>query len=155
MNCKDFQTSIVFFVDGELDKQNSAQFENHLESCTKCKELFEQVSLSYNFIKEDRITESNPFFYSKVKALIDHEKQTSGFSLFAPKKFSFQIAAYIIIGIFAISAGYFIANDKTYLGQESLQEQYEVTDEELFADLHYLTLSTNDLYVVKTNEIGE
>jgi len=152
MKCKDFQNKIIFFIDGELDKESSIKFESHIKSCNECRQLFEKVNSSYSHINEDRIAEINPFFYSRIAAAIESEKQnTVNSKLLKNKKFAWQIASYLIIGIFAIVTGYFIANDKNYVEQD----QYEVTDEELFADSHHLTLSTDDLYVVSSQEIEE
>lgn len=155
MKCKDFKNSIVFYLDGELKKKDSAKFESHIENCIKCKELFEKVSSSYKFLSLDKITESNPFFHSRVQAAINNEKNLNDYGIFSSKKLALQIITYMVIGIFAISAGYLIASDKNYVEQKTMQEQYEVSDEELFADSHYLTLSTDDLYVIKTQEIEE
>ncbi len=152
MNCKDFQNNIVFFIDQELNKENATMFEDHLECCNQCKKLFEQVNLSYSLINDDRITESNPFFYSRVMTAVENKTQKT---LFVNKKQVVQWATFAIIGLFAIVTGYLIANDKNYVLKDTLQNQYELTDEELFVDSHYLTLSTDDLYVVNSEETEE
>jgi predicted anti-sigma-YlaC factor YlaD len=150
MKCKDFQNNILFFIDGDLDKTASARFEKHLEVCSQCKSLFEKVSGSYSLIEEAKIKESNPFFYTRVKAAIENEVKNS---YRAAKKMVLQWATYSLVGLFALLTGYFIANDGNYVVKGSTQQQYKTTDEELFADSHYLTLSAEDMYIVSTEEI--
>lgn len=150
MKCKDFQNSMLFFIDGDLKKTDAAQFEKHLEVCNQCKQLFEEISTSYSLIGKNRITESNPFFYTRVKAALENETSKP---VWTAKKLVLQWVTYSIIGVFSLLAGYFIANDRNSVVESSIQQQYERTDEELFAESHYFTLSAEDLYIVSTEEM--
>jgi len=139
-------------LDKELGREVSVSFDKHIEYCKDCKQLFENVRDCYVGIEENIITEVNPFFYTRVKSTIEGQRN-QGYTLIGMKKLILSWGAYIIIGFFAVAAGYLIANDKSYIEDESAIYNYEMSDEELFADSHYLTLSTDDLYVVTTDEI--
>ncbi len=151
MNCKDFRNNILFFIDGDLNEKNSIEFKRHLEICSDCKLLFEKIAHTYGLTEKDKITDSNPFFYTRLKAIIENrEKQpNAGYS---SKKWVIQWTTYTVLGIFALFAGYLIANDQNFASQKSLQNQYEKADEELFADSYYFSLSKDDMYVLNTDE---
>ncbi len=151
MNCKDFRNNILFFIDKDLNGKNSIEFKKHLEICGDCKLLFEKIASTYAFTKNDKVTDSNPFFYTRVKAAIENQTSQSK-AVNSSKKWVVQWATYTILGVFALFAGYFIANDQSFVSQESLQKQYEKADEELFADSYDFTLSKDDMYVLNTDE---
>jgi predicted anti-sigma-YlaC factor YlaD len=151
MNCNDFRNSILFFIDEDLNEKNSVEFKKHLEICSDCKLLFEKIASTYALTEIDKITDSNPFFYTRVKAGIENQKSQAN-AVYSSKKWVLQWATYVVLGVFALFAGYLIANDQSFVSQESLQNQYEKADEELFADSYYFKLSKDDMYVLNTDE---
>lgn len=153
MDCKEFKNRMIFFIEGDLEKQLAEQFTNHLNTCTSCKILYEQFYSDYNLIATDKITESNPFFYTRVMAgLENEEKQGIIERFFNNKSLILQIASYVVIGFMAISIGYLIANDKSQTNTESFNTNMEETDQQLFAESHNLALAFDDVYIINANE---
>lgn len=149
MKCRKFQNNIIFYIDGDLTQVLSLEFEKHLEFCIHCKQLFENVSNSYALLESKKITEPKPYFFTRVKAAIANEKQENKLGLLFPsKELVFRWAMYLLIGFFALFTGYFIAKDQSSINQEIIQNQFEKSDEELFADSYYLSISTENLYVL-------
>ena len=155
MNCKDIQNNILFYIDKELDNMKSQHFEKHLEICPKCKLLFENILKTYSFA-DNKITETNPFFYTRVKAAIESEKNKKWkLSLKHVPNIIVQTTAYVLIGLSALFIGHFLANGENYIDEEAIVEPIEKTDEEIFADSHFLTLSTQDFYIINVEEVEE
>lgn len=153
MKCKEFQNNILFYIEGDLDKRFSKEFEWHLEVCNHCMQLFKKVADNYSLLANDKITESNPFFFTRVEAAIASGKENRNISILSSTKGAvLQWVTYLIIGVFALFIGYLIAKDQDYVVQETIQNQYEKSDEELFADSHYLNFSAENLYVVANSE---
>ena len=156
MECKNFQNMMVFYHDGELDDSISNDFQNHLETCENCRILYNEFYSAYHFIGHDKITESNPFFYSRVITAIENEtKNRTIFWPIAHKKLVAQFITYIIMGVFAIATGYYIANDRQLVVNEPVNMPDEQKDYQLFADSYQLNVSTDDIYIIKANEIEE
>lgn len=156
MKCKDFENNIVFFIDNELDENNTKMFEKHLASCHDCKKLYMLISQSYNTIGNDKITESNPFFYTRVKAAIENKKSNSLLTkVFEKKQLVMQFATYLIIGFFAIVVGYSIAFDDSVNENGLVFEQNEITDAELFAASQLYTMTSYEIYDVEEERIEE
>jgi predicted anti-sigma-YlaC factor YlaD len=105
-------------------KKIQFEFKKHLEICSDCKLLFEKIASTYALTEIDKITDSNPFFYTRVKAGIENQKSQAN-AVYSSKKWVLQWATYVVLGVFALFAGYLIANDQSFVSQESLQNQYE------------------------------
>lgn len=156
MKCKDFKNNMVHYIEKNLDIESAEMFEQHLKNCGSCNKLYKIFFADYQLIASDKITDSNPFFYSRVMAAIEHEKKTKPiFRFFAKKELILQFATYLIIVLFAIFTGYLIGNDKALINQEGLQNQTELSDLQLFADSHNLSFNEEDVYYINTNETEE
>ena len=60
MNCKDFETNIYLY--SELNPLEKNQLDEHLQSCTTCSALFEEVKQAQHFVREiaeDKILPAN------------------------------------------------------------------------------------------------
>lgn len=150
MVCKDFENSIIFYIDDELKTNERKEFEVHLKNCSLCKLLFEKVNSTYSLaVKED--IEINPFFYTRVMAKMEansNKKKSILSKAFVPK---LQLASFAFACLFAIFLGHSIASDN--LTTEPTVTVSELSDEELFADMHYLSLNTNNVYVIDNTDL--
>jgi len=153
MECKEFKNRMIYFIDGDLDQQAAEQFKSHMDTCSSCKMLFEQFASDYKLVTADKITESNPFFYTRVMAGLEKEDKQGIFERFFNRRaLVLQIASYVVVGLLAIGAGYFIANDKSQTNMESFNTQMEESDQQLFAESHNLALAFDDVYIINTDE---
>ena len=94
MNCKDF---LKEQTKGKLSSKGL----NHMHNCKSCEDILLTIEKQIEEIGSDRIVESNPFFYTKVKQRLENTQPKS--SLIINKSFIVQlgnIASLIIAGMF-------------------------------------------------------
>lgn len=71
MNCKSVQSKLIFFSDGELDSNESAIVSEHLNSCSSCSNLYNELIISLGLIKKKKTLEINPFLYTRIQQQLD------------------------------------------------------------------------------------
>ena len=75
MNCKTVHKKLVFFVEKELPVSEMKLVQKHLESCSECTLFVNEMQLTLGIIEEERTLELNPFFYTRVKARLENQKE--------------------------------------------------------------------------------
>lgn len=73
MNCKTVHNKLVFFVEKELPVSEMKQVQEHLESCSECALFVKEMQLTFGILENEKVTDDNPFFYTRVKARMDNE----------------------------------------------------------------------------------
>ena len=94
MNCKDF---LKEQTKGKLSSKGL----NHMHNCKDCEDIISTIEKQIEEIGSDRIVESNPFFYTKVKQRLENSQSKP--SLIINKAFYAQlgrVASLIIAGMF-------------------------------------------------------
>ncbi len=66
MNCKDFLKEIT---KGKLNSNLG-----HIEFCENCKEILLNIDKQIEEVGKDKLTETNPFFYTKVKQRLENRQ---------------------------------------------------------------------------------
>jgi anti-sigma factor RsiW len=78
MNCELAQTTIHGYFDGELDAVRSAEFEQHLERCSRCQAVLEGLeSLRVTLQRGDLYERASPELREKVLQQIAQETNTA------------------------------------------------------------------------------
>lgn len=98
MDCKLVIDNIIFYLDKELQSDEREMFENHLEECITCQEVFNQVKATYITIGMEEI-KPDPFFYTRLKARIDRQAENMPVQIFLNVLKPIAVAASIAIGI--------------------------------------------------------
>lgn len=105
MKCKTIHNKIIFFVEGSLPTNKSILIEEHLQECKECLAFAEELKKSLAIIQTEKIKESDPFFYTRLKARMVNqlEKGTSKIPYFIrflqPVAFSLLLMVGIYSGI--------------------------------------------------------
>ena len=74
MNCELAETTIHGYFDGELDAVRSAEFERHLEHCSRCQAALEGIeSLRTQLQQSDLYERASPELREKVRKQIAQE----------------------------------------------------------------------------------
>lgn len=99
MNCNNFSDYLLPYIDQELIEEQSLMFSKHMNDCTTCKQLFNDVSATYQLIEIEKSLPKNPFFYHKLIAKIQHQKQDIATNIFMNVLKPIAVAASIALGI--------------------------------------------------------
>jgi predicted anti-sigma-YlaC factor YlaD len=149
MNCKLIEKKLIFYIDNELDAKDSASVRAHLDECPKCKFIYNQIYESLELINEDKLTDSNPFFYTRVMEGIRKKSAYKPELKWLPgKQFVLQTSLYLILGIFALLLGTYLGSGHTFVDETALSNQTDTTDYQLFANSYKLDLTQN-VYTVE------
>jgi len=76
MNCDRCQQKLIPYLEDSLKGTSLHQMEQHLEECASCRGFAEYLKVTFSTIENSRITQSDPFFYTRVKAKMDKQKET-------------------------------------------------------------------------------
>lgn len=152
MECKLIEKKLIFYIEDELDARESALVKAHIDNCQACNYIFGRMKQNLDFIKDDILSVSNPFFHTRVMAAIQNQKRASH-SWIKQKQLILQTATYGFIIIFALIAGIFLGSGNAVNEQALMEDQADTTDYQLFANSYKYHFS-KDVYVVEstTNE---
>lgn len=94
MNCKDF-------IKEQLKGRLSRESLTHPEHCEECKAVLLEIDKQIEEIGNDRITETNPFFYTRVKQRLENS-QTKVSPVFSKRVIALvgNVSSLVIIGMF-------------------------------------------------------
>ena len=120
MDCQKIRKKFIFFIEKELPAEVNAEITNHLKTCKKCSELFENFSETYNSVDLKEEIEPKAFFTESVMGKILSEEKSyaddsSAFDILFSKffkKIAFTGIAVIIafVILFYVSEGTFSLN---------------------------------------------
>ncbi len=99
MNCTQFNTKIIPYLDHELTEPIEIEFEAHLDKCTECKILFNQIRSSYALIDSEREFIVSNSFAESVLTKIQTQESTKVVHLFSRIMKPLAVAASISLGI--------------------------------------------------------
>lgn len=74
MNCKNLHKKLIFFLEGDLPKNEEEQIQVHLSECKDCALFFEDMKKTLGIIETEKLPEVNPFFYTRLKARIENQE---------------------------------------------------------------------------------
>jgi anti-sigma factor RsiW len=107
MKCNTIHKKLIFFLEGDLPVREADEIYEHLARCEKCAAFAEDMKKTLSIIKLEKSPEVNPFFYTRLKARMEKEKekvlQPAEFPLWEkvlqPAIFSLLLLAGIYTGI--------------------------------------------------------
>ena len=73
INCERFTSLITDYLDENLDKQQKAEFKNHLQSCKECAAVFERVNSLQQHLKKLPSVKTSPVFDIVLKNRLRRE----------------------------------------------------------------------------------
>jgi predicted anti-sigma-YlaC factor YlaD len=76
MNCKIIHKNLIFYLDGELSPEETKKTEEHLKECQSCYAFTEEMKKTLGIIQAEKITEVNPFIYTRIKTRLENQGTT-------------------------------------------------------------------------------
>lgn len=126
MNCKDVHSKLIFFLGKELPVSEMERFQQHLDACPECALFAEEMKLSLSILESDKITDENPFFFTRVKARMGNQAEEM------PERSSvlvriLQPVAFSIVLLLGVYGGFKLGQPaKTELAENTLKESQMV-----------------------------
>lgn len=107
MKCKTLHKKLIFFLEGDLPAREAEEMAAHLAQCDACAAFAEDMKKTLDIIQVEKSPEVNPFFYTRLKARMENEKnrekQRVGFPIWEkvlqPAFFTLLLLAEIYTGI--------------------------------------------------------
>ncbi|RKZ22662.1 hypothetical protein DRQ23_04630 [bacterium] len=79
MNCKDVKKYLSDYIDGLLPSEMKEEFESHLNQCSECRSLVEDVKAIQKETLRIKIPQLNPYMFQRIKHRVESETQPSPF----------------------------------------------------------------------------
>lgn len=76
MKCKECHKDLIAYLEGSSVGEQWKGVEEHLAVCRDCREFLEVLRDTLALAGDEAMTEPDPWFYTRVKARIDREKDT-------------------------------------------------------------------------------
>lgn len=106
MKCKELHNKLIFFLEGDLPEREMEQVKVHLSGCPDCKLFAEELNKTLNVLETEKSPAVNPFFYTRLKAKMEAQAESSEKAgspffvrVFQPALFSLLLFAGIYSGI--------------------------------------------------------
>jgi hypothetical protein len=64
---------MILYLEGLLKGPELEEVERHLEGCTSCRKFAGYLTESLEAIEKSKITENDPFFYTRLKAKLENQ----------------------------------------------------------------------------------
>ena len=74
MKCNTIHKKLIFYFDSELPPQEMEEIKTHLPECKECAAFAEELKKTLAIIPVEKTIESNPFFYTRLKAKLEAEE---------------------------------------------------------------------------------
>lgn len=130
MKCQDAHKEFLFLAEGTLSESKTRETEKHISECGECNLLYKNISDTFNEIQKEKITEINPFFFTRIEQKMKNKKEAKSV-VFVPKLKRIveplMLAAVIAMGLFfgvLIGNNGNSQNEMANVEQEFAQEFY-------------------------------
>ena len=125
MKCKAIHKKLIFYLDGELPQEEMEQVRQHILTCQLCAAFAGEMEKTMGIIEQEKVTEENPFFYTRIKARLVNEREELDELEKRPVWLKvLQPAFFSVILLFGIYGGFKIAQpQKIHLANNELQEE--------------------------------
>ena len=104
MNCEICHKQLIPYQEGLLKGPALQEMEQHLQECSSCRSFAGYLKETLLSIENSRLTAPDPFFYTRVKARLEKQVNSSSVKsgwirILQPAFFTFFLAAAIYAGI--------------------------------------------------------
>ncbi|MGE0076648.1 MAG: anti-sigma factor [Bacteroidales bacterium] len=147
MNCKESKQQMLQYIDGSLDAESTAKWEEHLAVCSECQKEYEFVRRIYGQVDSEKSEFTfNPYLSAKVVNRIS-EKNGQHKILLTPKRYAL-VTSLSVAAIFAgVLLGSFSSKIMTSSIDKTSSESMQLLAEEYFPS------SDNNIYDIQVDEI--
>jgi len=72
MKCRTIHKKLIFFLEGDLRKEEMDEIKIHLQDCSTCAAFVEEMNKTLGIFQAEKNPEINPFFYTRLKAKLEN-----------------------------------------------------------------------------------
>ena len=65
MKCRLIEKKLIFYIENDLDANESMLVKAHLDNCSKCMKIYSMMKQNLDFVKDDILTRIKSFFLYK------------------------------------------------------------------------------------------
>lgn len=124
MKCKVLHKKLIFFLEKELPENEIEQIKVHISECASCALFVEEMRKTLAVIAEERMPETNPFLYSRVKVkLEDHAEKSPAPGWLTHLKPALQPIAFSVLLVLGIYSGFKIGYTAEQTAETTLTQQ--------------------------------
>ena len=155
MNCKEIENNLIFYIDGELDKNLSDKIKVHLSHCKACNKLYVQMKADLDYLNNDKLNDKNPFFYNRLEQKLIKNVPNKKHNRHSTKEIFMQVMAYAAAIIIAIVIGVELGKDyqaNNDIAVGDVEENIKSSDFQLFANSYNINTSTENVYELSVEE---
>lgn len=84
MKCRTIHKNLIFFLEGDLPQKETEQIKVHLSGCEQCAAFAEDMKKTLGIIEKEKAIETNPFFYTRLKAKLESQTQAEKVRFWKP-----------------------------------------------------------------------
>jgi len=114
MNCKKTQHQFVFFIEGALSTEKTAEVLAHLQQCEACSLLFNNIKDTYSAFDGIPVPDVNPYLASKIESRLKKRSIQLNTAYLTFNRILPKVAASAII-IIGLVLGIFVGDQMKYL----------------------------------------
>ena len=153
MKCSEIENNIIFVIEGSFTKSKSADFQNHIDSCENCRNLYHKMQKEFQFIQNDKISKINPFFYdSLIKKIEDNKTDNNSIISIKTRQLLVQSLAYAAGIVLAIFIGIGLGVDFNLNNDLVIDNLDEPTEYQMFADSYNLNQPSELTFELEISE---
>jgi len=104
MNCKKAIKKFLAALNNEIDTEQFYEFQSHLNNCTKCRNIYNEISKTYN-VDINNIESKDPYFFSKIMTKIENQQIPANVNIIKKAKPALITLWFIITFISGIFLG--------------------------------------------------
>ena len=147
MICKEVHKKMDSYLSNQILGEELKSFESHLEDCTSCKHILQEVKLSLELLDNVKTVETDPFMFTRIQQRIinSYSRESRFFSRILQ-----PIAATLIIGI-GLTLGILLGTE--YSGK--MLDQSNITNDEMEYDGAFLTLDDSEYETMEAFLLNE
>jgi predicted anti-sigma-YlaC factor YlaD len=134
MICKEVHKRINSYLNDQLTKVESLDFELHLEGCASCRNIINEVKQTLELANEKNQISANPFMFTRIQQqIINHDNKSTG--VWQRVLQPIAAVAIIVIGLSAgIGLGTKYYNDNANYVVESSETDSQLSNDKIYLD---------------------
>ncbi len=128
MKCNDIENKLIGFIEGELTKQESSLIQNHIDSCSNCKDEVNEMKSFLRVLDTDAEETPSANLKMNFDAFLEQEKKQTKVVQLQPKnnwKSHLRIAASILI----VVSAFLIGKHQSGKNQLTIAERQKIKEE--------------------------
>jgi anti-sigma factor RsiW len=75
MKCKQLHNKLIFYLEGDLPKDEMDFVKKHLSECPDCAAFADEMRKTFAVLEAEKSPEVNPFFYTRLKAKMEAQAE--------------------------------------------------------------------------------